>query len=429
MLWLIIFYFLFFLFLAGRNFKLALGLFMVVLPTYLIRFDLFNLPTNLLELSFGAIFLVWIVKYLRSDFLVIKNFIKSNKIFSLLLALFFIASISGILVSDEWYKSLGHWRAFFLEPMLLFIILLGRIKEIKKDFIIWWLGFSTISISLVAILQKFSVAFYPPQLWDEEVFGRATSFFTTPNAIGLYLVPIWVLLFAYFYKNYKVKLKSSAIFYFLFFTLLLGFIAILLSFSQGAWIALGVGILVFMYLLGYKKITSLLVLLGILISVGFVPLRQAILFQDVSGQNRLTIWSYTIDYLTASPQNLVFGTGIRQWFRKVQKENYFAQDNNLERLIFPHNIVLNFWTEIGLLGMLAWGGMMYFMFRFSYFIYKDDKIFGAGLLAMWVAFLIHGLVDVPYFKNDLAFLFWILVSLVMVIHFSLANKNGAIISK
>lgn len=35
----------------------------------------------------------------------------------------------------------------------------------------------------------------------------------------------------------------------------------------------------------------------------------------------------------------------------------------------------------------------------------------AAALASMAALLVHGLVDVPYFKNDLAVLFWILISL------------------
>jgi len=69
MMWLFIIYFLLFIFLSWKNFKFALSLFVFVLPfSYLIRFDFFGLPSTLLELSFGAIFLVWIVKYFKNKF-------------------------------------------------------------------------------------------------------------------------------------------------------------------------------------------------------------------------------------------------------------------------------------------------------------------------------------------------------------------------
>jgi len=38
-------------------------------------------------------------------------------------------------------------------------------------------------------------------------------------------------------------------------------------------------------------------------------------------------------------------------------------------------------------------------------------------------FTIHGLVDVPYFKNDLAFLFWFLALMVFAFNFELNKKH------
>jgi hypothetical protein len=35
-----------------------------------------------------------------------------------------------------------------------------------------------------------------------------------------------------------------------------------------------------------------------------------------------------------------------------------------------------------------------------------------GIMAAMITIIIHGLVDVPYFKNDLAILFWIIMALI-----------------
>jgi len=56
-------YFLLFSFFAYKNFRLGVGLFIIALPTYLIRFSIGPLPTTILELSFGALFLIWLIKY------------------------------------------------------------------------------------------------------------------------------------------------------------------------------------------------------------------------------------------------------------------------------------------------------------------------------------------------------------------------------
>jgi len=393
----IIFFILFSLF-AWKNFRWAVGFFIVLLPSYLIRFNIGPLPTTLLEVAFGALFLVWLLKYFRDDREMIWEEIKSKKLLFIFIGLFFISSVTAIFVSDMWYYSLGQWRAYFLEPMILFFILLGRKEEILVKDLVWFLILSSLSVSIIAVVQKITGQLYPPSLWDDELNGRAVSFFTTPNAIGLYLAPIVPLFFILPWKDKRTRNFSGVV-------LLILLLAILFSFSQGAWIALGVGLIVFAYLIGYKKTAIMTVLAGVVLAFSVTPIRSAVMFQDRAGQNRLELWSLSWNYFKSSPQNFIFGTGIRQFFRKIQKPVYAPEE--MERLIYPHNIFLNFWTEIGLLGMISFGGILVYGFFNAFKIRKNNLIMGSVLVATLVVFIVHGLVDVPYFKNDLAFLFWI----------------------
>ena len=140
-----------------------------------------------------------------------------------------------------------------------------------------------------------------------------------------------------------------------------------------------------------------------------------------SGANRLVLWEYSIGYLTQSPQHFVWGAGLRQFFRKIQKP--FYNPKMLERLIYPHNLFLNFWTETGLFGMLGMLGMLGNLFFVAYRVYRGPaKIVGTMLLAMLRAVLVHGLLDVPYFKNDLAMEWWVISALILI-----ANKNNVIV--
>jgi len=417
--YLFLLYFVLYFILTWRNFKGAIGLFIFILPfAYLIRFEAHGLPSTVLELSFWAIFLVWILKYFTEDAAGLFRLIRDNKVLGFFFFLLFVGSTIGVFVSDEWFKSVGHWRAFLLEPAIFYFILLGRRQAISGRDLTIFLGFSTFSVSILAILQKFSFCFYPPKLLNEEVFGRVTSFFTSPNAVGLYLVPIFLLAVTTARSLKKWQVKYLELF------IALNLAAIFFTFSQGSWVALAVGLSSFIFLLGYKKLVALAVVAGIIITAFVAPLRHALLFQDTAGQNRLTIWKYTTEYLTESPHNFLFGTGVRQWFRKVQKPHYFSEDNNLERLTFPHNVFLNFWTEFGLIGLIGFLGIMYFMFSFSFSIYKyQDRIFGAGLFSVWLAYMVHGLVDVPFFKNDLAFLFSILAVITSYYHYLFIGYN------
>jgi len=55
---------------------------------------------------------------------------------------------------------------------------------------------------------------------------------------------------------------------------------------------------------------------------------------------------------------------------------------------------------------------------------KSNKFIVIGLMCSMIVIIIHGLVDAPYFKNDLAMMFWLLVALAGMINLDLKlNKN------
>jgi len=399
-----IIYFGFFLFLTYKNFKTALGLFILLLPSYFIRFNIGPLPTTILELSFGAVFLVWLIRYFKKDWEEIKIFFKRNQFFTWCLVLFLISSVVGIFISSQIIKSLGIWRAYFLEPILFFILLIGRHKEFKKDDLIWCLSLSTISVSVVAVLQKLSGEPILTSLVKADLQGRATSFFTSPNAVGLYVAPILPLIL------YGFTDKSKSKYYWLILTLAV--LAIAVSLSKGAVAALVVACVLSVFLFGYKKIGSALLVASFIAIILFSSIHQNLLFQNRSGQNRLALWGYTKNFLLKDKKNFIFGAGISQFFIKIQKPvNNFKK---IEPLIYPHNLLLNFWSEIGILGMLSFLGFYISGLKKSRDIFIENKFFGIALLSVLVVFMVHGLVDVPYFKNDLSFLWWILLAIIII---------------
>jgi O-antigen ligase len=388
------------------NFRLGFILFVILLPSYLLRFNIGRLPSTALEVLFGAMLAAWLIKYLRSDYANIKLFFVKHFWFRIFFVVFLIASVISIFVSDMRFYSFGQWRAYFLQPMLLFLILVGRADRLQKSDYETALIWSSLSVSLFAILQKiFSFGL------DDS--GRAVSFFTSPNAVGLYLAPLTVLLAARIYQktapsyNPKLLAKLSE-----FWLLILSLIAIVFTRSLGTVFGLFVALVAGLFFIG-KRRASLAMIVGasvsIVISLLFSPLS---LQKSQSISNRFTLWTYTTEFLKASPKNFFLGTGIRQYFRKVQKPHY--EPKELERLIYPHNIFLNFWTETGLLGLLAFVGifsqlsiMVLKMFR------RKDVVATIACAGVLLVVFSHGLIDVPYFKNDLSMMFWVLAAYII----------------
>jgi len=399
MIFLYLLLFVLFFFLAYTNFRLAVGFFIILLPTYLIRFQIGPLPTTLLEIIFLALFLTWLIKYVKNDIKNIISFLIPHSSFLIPLIIFFLSSIIAIFISGDLISALGIWRAYFLEPILLFLILLGRRSQLSFDWLTQFLVFASVPISVYAVLQRiFNFGL------DQN--GRVLSFFSSPNAVALFLLP---LVFLNIYLIWQNKKFFSVYTYS--FILILNLVAIFLTNSQGAWIGLGAGMVVLLFLIGYKKASILLVSAGLLMAI-FVPnIRLAVLFQDQASNHRLILWNQSWNYLKQSPYNFVFGSGLRQFYNKIQKPTH--DWSVIYRQIYPHNIFLNFWTEIGLLGLLSFVVLYFYLLSTSFKIRKSNYIIGAVFISLLIAIFVHGLVDVPYFKNDLSFLWWIIIFLIL----------------
>ena len=102
----------------------------------------------------------------------------------------------------------------------------------------------------------------------------------------------------------------------------------------------------------------------------------------------------------------------------------------VEIYLYPHNIFLNFWSELGMAGALLFiwiiGKYLFLSLRLSQKLKSQnepEKYLALGLFAAMIVVIIHGLVDVPYFKNDLAAMFWIIIALGAALNFPPAGKG------
>lgn len=425
-------YFLAVIFLAKKNIRLAVAWLIISLPTYLLRFKVGPLPTTLLELTFGGLAVAWLLFYAKSTWPVLVSFFREHRVFMGATVIFLLASVASIFVSDMVVASLGQWRAYFLEPIILFFILISLRERIGGSDLLWFLALSTLSISLYSIIQHFTGWGIATAEWTNPATRRVTAFFSSPNAVALYLGPITMLMGGWLYQRLSQPLKTGewrqtfkqdrqalvgvCI-------VLTNLIAILFTKSQGGLLALVLGVMVFVYLVGYKKIILTAALIAFIGGGTLIFFPRVLPLHYKSGGNRLTLWTYSVNYLTESPQHFVLGTGIRQFFRKIQKP--FYNPKQMERLIYPHNIFLNFWTEIGLFGLLGAAGLVGVLFTVSYKWYRlGNKLAGATLLAGLVVLIVHGLIDVPYFKNDLAMEWWILSALVFSYGYSRFSNSA-----
>jgi O-antigen ligase len=377
---------------------IASGLILFLLPTYLIRFQFLSIPVTFLEILVLSFCFVGLIKIWLS-----RNFhnIFNDKNFNILVGLFLLAGIISTLFSPEKLKALGILKAFIIEPVIFFYACRGLIKKEDRKTILNFLFSSALIISLFGIVQSFTNLFLPLRFWGmgEEML-RITSVFEYPNALALYLAPILSFAFVMLIKKTEILNQKFLILF-----SIIGSWTIILTYSRGAWL----GIILTFILLFYKKqylkigITILLIILVLSSFVAPVRTRLASTFVDASSSAHLSLMKAGIYKIFQSP---ILGNGL-SGFRTTLEEQQFKG----EVLNYPHNIFLNFWVELGMLGMLSFFALI--MLAFKKFKQSPDTLKLAAV-AFVSTLIIHGFVDVPYFKNDLSLLFWFMMSIFFI---------------
>lgn len=408
-----------FFWLSWKRTDLALTAIVVLLPSYLVRFRLFSIPATLLELMIILVFVAWVIRKVITG--------KPKKIsmskFWLPAVLFLFSAVIAIFVSPDLEAALGIFKAYFLETLLFYFIFINTVRSAGQiKLILWALGLSALFVSLIALWQYLDLL-PSHEPWISESPARVTSVFEYPNAVGLYLAPIAALFLGLFLlvrqddsKKGLLEKNSRFILGVVIFSLL----AIVLSFSRGAILGIIASVIFFGFFSRYKKWIWLILVLCILITLAIPQFRSVIInvatFNDVSTDVRMVMWEGTWNLLKDRP---LLGAGLAG-FPTVYDQ--YRLIKHTELLLYPHNIVFNFWVELGLAGLVIflWIIIKFFKkgisLRSKYLLldYNYSSNLALALMGAMIAMLIYGMVDVPYFKNDLSVLFWLIVGLMVI---------------
>jgi O-antigen ligase len=442
--------------LSYKRLDLAVLLIIAGTPLYLIRFSALGIPLTFLEIMIIIAFVVW---FLIKDGAQIKTIFKKEGRtpypyrFELIGVL--ILSWLAIITAGMSFEALGVFKAYFFEPLLLFILVINLFSNpLGRKKIIWALAVSSLIVSVFAIYQKITGDFISNPFWANQETRRVVSFFGYPNAVGLFLAPLVLLFIGRLFQSLKEKNIPEKLF--LLITIITSILAILFAKSEGALVGLAVAIFLFAIFANKKlRITATAGLfLSLVIIFSYSPLKnyfiEKITLNDLSGQIRKQQWIETKKMLAAG--RLFEGAGLSAYQKTVapyHQEGIFLKNNDpnwLEKIrtseefrkkmwqptetyMYPHNIFLNFWSELGILGALLFCWIIAKFLWQSGLIFlsqKDnsEKFLALGLMTSMMALVIHGLVDVPYFKNDLSALFWIIIALLGGLTLKQNEKNS-----
>jgi|GEM_PF-5260873 len=523
---------------------LLFWLMVLCLPAYTLRLTVGPIPTTVLELVVLGFVLSAAIKAVsalpearQGNLGRLRRFLTASPLGWLPL-LFLANALFEALISPDLRSALGIWKAYFLEPVLVYYVLVhemqweglpspqrrgqGEVSPLDQKFQIplnppFSKGetssqlvnpltrpcpptrplkpfrrkrklhqrrrepvnaflFPMLFLSLLSICQ-YIFNFGLHRGFDDPTRGRVLAVFNTPNAVGLFLAPLIALFLPAFvdaicaqvrnrfpsprrrgqartefnrsgevssntnplssppvpdearnerpplrgeeksppYQGGVARPRDRVVDFLLLLTIPLSTLALILSFSRGGWLGLGAALAVYIVIKhGRKAVIPLLLCAVLSSSLAFLTIpRFRTFFQptgnelDLVGDNstnvRLNLWSRTVDMLS---EHLAFGAGLAG-FQTAYRERGIPDWE--EVTLYPHNIVLNFWSETGLVGLIL------FFWIVAATIYRLiahglNRGLSSEILLFLTAFLVHGLVDVPYFKNDLSLIFWIVLS-------------------
>jgi O-antigen ligase len=113
-------------------------------------------------------------------------------------------------------------------------------------------------------------------------------------------------------------------------------------------------------------------------------------------------------------QRPIFGAGIGGFATRLAPFRPAKQQVH----IYPHDIWLTTWSEIGLLGVIAFALIFFsLLWRGIRALPRATDIYRPvlwGAVGALVLYLVHGLFDSPYWKNDLSVEFWLLAAMQIV---------------
>jgi len=439
-------------FLALLRPQLAILACLAILPTYLLKLSVFGIPTTVLELSIYATFIgsffsliifnhgnpkseirnpkqsqipnfqnpkhfgIRILNLFRASILEFRILLKE---FGWPITAWLAITFLSALFADNNATTLGGWKAWVLNPILVLILIIRFFKPADLWKIVASLSVSSAVLSFYGLIEYF---FWPGQLGD----GRLDSVFDPANYHAMLIGPIIVLAIGFIFNQQAPRLWKFA----LGITSAVNILSLIFTFSYGGYLAVLGGLMIFGFLIfnraqKKKMIFGALIIFGIFIIIAS-PTKK---FQDIfeykersSGHARLEIWQTSLLIFKEHP---ILGTGLNN-FEDVYRETIpRVAFPPLEWLVAqPHNLYLALLTQTGLLGFLAF---LWIIIKFIKSAFRQSNQILTTyylLFASMSAILLHGLVDTPYFKNDLSVVFWVIIALLIIQSQQTPAKNN-----
>jgi len=369
-----------------------------ILPAYVVRFKILGVPTNILEV---VIISLVILGFFSSGVrkLWLASWRAMPKSFAVLVVLFILSCVLSVVISPHLQTSLGILKSWVLLP-IVYGWLVFAANAAQKRKIIDHLILSGAAVSLLGISQIGQMS-------------RISSLYDVPNSLALFVAPLAVLATWRGLDNRRQLLFGIVMFSAL---LLSGSLAGLIAFFA----ALLIGLLLYKgkYVLTTKPLLVVAALL--LVSLPYTAKKISYLIEpNSSAYVRLQLWSVSWELIRQHPISGIglgtFEPAYQQVLHKrfIQSET-LSTSQPLPEFVFrdPHNWLLSFWLNTGIVGLLCFSALNAQALTRAYKRSYAGRTKQAVMLAV-ISILIFGMTDTIYWKNDLAVMFYILLVIIL----------------
>lgn len=429
-------------------------------PLYLIKGDVVGIPVTLIELliygSTLAYFLLWIKDFfvpkgrfaalfssMQKSLVPHESFLHRYRYLMVGVGLLLLAAFLSLFVTPKelilpdgqvfpgMRVALGILKGWIIAPVLYLFLLLAVIRTSRQGLkVVNAYTLSAVVLGLLALFQVITQNYITPDM-------RASGPFENANYLALYIVP--ALLYSCVRVREALAEKKLTSYTSLFFVGgLVLFLALLTSKSYAGILAFFIGGL-FYFGLEYSRGRSqrgfpwkvLLVIGGVLAVVlvavfALDPSKWQAMFQFAErNSSSVRIQVYTIAWGLIGDHWLM-GIGMGQFpaLYQIEAVKILGKEPFEWNMLHPHNIFLATWLNLGLLGV---GALIVLLGSCLEKVWDHVKTFAGEkmlsvgkirvlMFSLLLIIIVHGFFDTPFFKNDLALLFWMIVGILTAVN-------------
>ncbi len=340
------------------------------------------------------------------------------------ITMIFLGVISSSILNGLTLVQLGIIKSWFFFPALFGWLVFQTIHQeetsqtihqnnpsvvVQKTLMVWY---ATLVLTAIAALFFFSRG---SLTYD----GRLKAFYLSPNYLALFLFPGVLLGWYWVTQTFSHKKNLRGVIDLTSWILLCVTLYLTLSYTVIIDSLIG-----FFGILFFTSVSSPAIRIRIgalyiaLITVFLLFQAHTQKFSDIihlsdrsSLASRIMIWQSSAKMISDHP---FFGIGPGNFQTTyLAYQHYFPP--YLEWAVpHPHNLYLAFWLQTGIIGLIGFLILIVLWIR-SLLCTRTDIPKKASvkwtLVGIFITLLLIGLLDTPYWKNDLAYQFWLLMAL------------------